>query len=150
MRLPDPRNVTVALLLCMGLAGCQGEKRNIPGDAREQHPYDGIGAGETVRFAGTEPFWGGEVKGKTLRWTTPEKPQGETVTVSRFAGRGGLSYSGAIDGTPFTMAITPGACSDGMSDRRYPFVVTLQLGEQARSGCAWTDRQPAQDAARAP
>ncbi len=149
MRSADRRQVPAALLLCLALAGCQGEKKNMPGDAHDQRPYDGIGAAETVRFTGTEPFWGGEVRGRTLRWSTPEKPQGETVTVSRFAGRGGLSYSGAIDGTPFTMAITPGACSDGMSDRRYPFVVTLQLGEQARSGCAWTDRQPAQGEAKA-
>ena len=38
--------------------------------------------------------------------------------------------------------VTPGECSDGMSDRTYPFTVTLLLGEEQRTGCAWTDLQP--------
>jgi uncharacterized membrane protein len=38
--------------------------------------------------------------------------------------------------------VTRGACSDGMSDREYPFTVTLQVGEEKRMGCAWTDKMP--------
>ena len=52
----------------------------------------------------------------------------EGPSPSRFAGRGGLSYSGTIDGRSFDMAVTPAECSDGMSDRTYPFVVTLRIG----------------------
>ncbi len=33
------------------------------------------------------------------------------------------------------MTVTPLACSDGMSDRSYPFTVTLKLGEDLRNGC---------------
>jgi uncharacterized membrane protein len=38
--------------------------------------------------------------------------------------------------------ITPGVCSDGMSDRTYPFVATLRLGDETRNGCAWSENSP--------
>lgn len=127
------------------LAACRSENRNVPGDSFDQQPFAGIAAGETVRFASTEPFWGGEVRGDRLVWKSPEQPDGTALTVSRFAGRGGLSFSGTLQGKAFTLAVTPGACSDGMSDRRYPFTVMLRLGEEMRSGCGWTDARPAQE-----
>jgi uncharacterized membrane protein len=65
--------------------------------------------------------------------------------VSRFAGRGGLSFSGTLRAGDITVAITPGECSDGMSDRAYPFGATLQVDADVRQGCAWTDRHPRSD-----
>ena len=75
------------------------------------------------------------------------KRHGERVSpvahpVAAFAGRNGLSLSGEIEDAPFDMAITPGECSDGMSDRTYPFTVTLQVSGEQRSGCAWTESKP--------
>jgi uncharacterized membrane protein len=112
-----------------------------PGDTSDKHPYDGIRADETVQFTGTEPFWGGSVSGTELTYSTPENPDGDPVTVTRFAGRGGVSWSGTFQERPFRLAVTEGKCSDGMSDRTYPFTATLEvLGEQRR-GCAWTMRR---------
>jgi uncharacterized membrane protein len=110
--------------------------------ADDTQSYSGIAPGETVHFTGTEPFWGGEVSGGTLTYSTPENQAGEPVAVERFAGRNGVSFSGDLGGKPFVMAVTPGRCSDGMSDRTYPFTVTLQVKGEQREGCAWTDRQP--------
>lgn len=110
--------------------------------AEDTRVYDGIAEGETVHFTGTEPFWGGEVSDGTLTYSTPENQPGATIAVSRFAGRNGLSFSGELDNAEFVMAVTPGKCSDGMSDRTYPFAVTLQVAGEQREGCAWTDRQP--------
>jgi uncharacterized membrane protein len=136
LRLP----VLLALPL---LAACTGEGAdgNLPGGDDTQ-PFNGIAADERLHFTGTEPFWGGEVEGETLVYSTPDNPEGQSIEVSRFAGRGGLSYSGTIDGRSFDMAVTPAECSDGMSDRTYPFVLTLQIGEEAREGCGWTESQP--------
>lgn len=108
----------------------------------EAKPYEGIAENERIRFTGTEPFWGGEVSGRALTYKTPEDPSGEVVAVDRFAGRGGISFTGTLGGTDFAMAFTPSTCSDGMSDRSYPFTVTLRLGRETRRGCGWTDRQP--------
>ena len=114
----------------------------MPGDAKDHHPWGGIAADETVHFLGTEPFWGGQAGPQGLTYSTPDNEKGETVPASRFAGRGGLSFSGVLAAGTATLAVTPAACSDGMSDTRYPFVVTLRIGEETRSGCGWTERNP--------
>ncbi len=123
------------------LAACQPPQKadGVPGSGGPNEVFDSITADEVLRFTGTEPFWGGEARAAQLTWTTPERPEGVTIAVSRFAGRGGLSFSGTLDGAPLLLAATPARCSDGMSDRTYPFAVTLRIGEEQRSGCAWTD-----------
>jgi uncharacterized membrane protein len=158
-----PRALIAACLLPLALAACDGGASEpasavgertgeraaapaaapgaAPGDTNDTAAYSGIGAAETIHFTGTEPFWGGESAGGTLIYSTPEDIEGTTIAVERFAGRGGLSLAGQLDGAPFDMAITPGDCSDGMSDRTYPFTVTLQVRGEQRQGCAWTDAQ---------
>lgn len=112
------------------------------GTGEQTAPFDGIGAEETIRFVGTEPFWGGETSGDSLNYSTPEVPDGTTISVRRFAGNVGVGISGTLDGKAFDMTVTPGACSDGMSDTGYPLTVTLQIGDELREGCGWTDRLP--------
>ena len=145
-----------AALAASHLAACQSEASDPaqPAGAPEQigdaaipdpsstETYDGIGPGETLHFTGTEPFWGGEVSGGTLRYTTPDDQDGTDIAVERFAGRGGISFSGEHAGAPFEMMVTPLECSDGMSDRTYAFTVTLEVGEETRRGCGWTDARP--------
>jgi uncharacterized membrane protein len=104
--------------------------------------FDAIRADETIKLIGTEPFWGGAVEAGKLTYTTPENQAGETIAVKRFAGNNGLGFSGSLDSKPFDLTVTPGECSDGMSDRRFPFTATLRIGDEQRSGCAWTDRTP--------
>lgn len=103
--------------------------------------YAGIEPEETLRFTGTEPFWDGNIKGAVLTYTTPENPAGVSIPVQRFAGNNGLGFSGNLGGSSFDMAVTNAGCSDGMSDRSYPFTVTLRIGAEVRSGCGWTDRR---------
>ncbi|WP_338447412.1 hypothetical protein V5F89_06410 [Pelagerythrobacter marensis] len=134
----------IAAAALLSLAACQsgpegpgGTARDAPGEA-----FSDIGVDETVTFTGTEPFWGGEVTGQSLTYSTPENIDGTTIAVERFAGNNGLGYSGSLDGQPFDMTVTPGECSDGMSDRTYPFTVTLRIGEEQRHGCAWSEDTP--------
>jgi len=135
------------------LAACQpqdeagtaapGEAANavIP-DSESTEPFAGIGASEVVRLIGTEPFWGGQVAGTALTYTTPDNPDGTKVEVERFAGRGGVSFSGVLDGAALAMTVSALACSDGMSDRSYPFTVTLKIGDDQRDGCGWSEAHP--------
>lgn len=133
----------IALAAILALAGCgQGPGgEGLPG-GDDTRPFSAIAEGELIHFIGTEPFWGGEVQGGTLLYTTPEDQDGRAIAVTRFAGRGGLSYSGMLDGQSFDMTISPGECSDLMSDRTYPFTVTLAIGEELRQGCGWTKARP--------
>jgi uncharacterized membrane protein len=133
------RNFAMLTLTAL-LAACHagGGGAPVPGDSSDHQPFSGIAASETIRFTGTEPFWGGESSGDTLTYTTPENQSGEAIRVKRFAGRGGVSLSGEMRGQPFDLTVTPGDCSDGMSDRTYPYAATLRLGSETRQGCAWT------------
>ena len=104
--------------------------------------FSGIEAEEVIYFTGTEPFWGGEAAASQLTYSTPENPAGAVITVQRFTGNHGLGLSGRLGNSAFDMTVTPGECSDGMSDRAYPMTVTLSIGGNIREGCGWTDRQP--------
>lgn len=136
------RNIGPAAgLLSFALAaGCQPAAEGQAG-APEQ-AFSSIAEGETIRLAGTEPFWGGTVSQGSFVYSTPENQAGETIAVKRFAGNSGLSFSGQWAGRPLDLMVSRGSCSDGMSDRTYPYTATLRLDEDQRSGCAWTDRQP--------
>lgn len=126
--------------LALFAAACSAsEDERVPGDSADMRPFAEIGEDEVLNLVGTEPFWGGTIDGTVMTYTTPDNIEGVAVSVTRFAGRGGLSFSGEIDGASLDLAITPGACSDGMSDRTYPFHATLQLGSEQRSGCAYRD-----------
>lgn len=127
----------VTLVATVSLAACQSSDAE-----RSTKAYSGIAADETIRFTGTEPFWGGEVAGERLLYQTIENPEGTAIMVERFAGNSGFGFSGMLDSARFDMTVTDGTCSDGMSDRTYPFTVTLRVGEEQRGGCAWTDRRP--------
>ncbi len=133
---------SVLLLAACQQAGSETGAAAIPGDAESTRPYDGIREDDTLRFTGTEPFWGGDVTGGSLTYSTPEDQDGTVIPVERFAGRGGVSFHGELDGQALEMVVTELGCSDGMSDRTYPFTVTLRIGEETRNGCGWTERMP--------
>ena len=132
-------SATAAGLAALALAACSGGAPDMPGEVAV---FDGIADSEVISALGTEPFWSAKVEGATLTWSTPDNIEGTRIAVTRFAGNGGLGISGTLDGEPLQMAVTPGACSDGMSDRTYPFTVTLNIGNAQFNGCAYTDRQP--------
>jgi uncharacterized membrane protein len=131
--------LAASALVC---ACSNGQDASIPGNAQDEHPFSGIGEDEVIRLTGTEPFWGGEIAGGTMLWTTPDNIDGERIAVTRFAGRGGLSFSGELQGRAIDLVVTPAPCSDGMSDRSYPFTVTVQFGDDQLQGCGWSDAQP--------
>ena len=130
---------SIATLAFFAAACAGGDSAPAPGDVEV---FSGIREGETVRFTGTEPFWNGTVASGEATYTTPDNIEGVTFPVERFAGNSGVSFSGMMDNQRWDMMVTPGECSDGMSDRDYPYTVTLMIGEEHRRGCAWTDRQP--------
>ncbi len=126
------------------LAACAPETSdgNLPGNMQDEQPFAQIGEGEVIRLNGTGPFWGGEVSGSVFTYSTPDNIDGQAIAVTRFAGRGGLSFAGEVDGASVDLAVTPGECSDGMSDAIYPLTATLQIAGEQREGCGWSDAHP--------
>lgn len=124
-------------LLLLALAG--------GAEASRSRPYPPIAENEVLHFVGTEPFWGGEVRRTRMTYDTPDNPKGETIRVSRFSSPRGVSYVGSMHGEGrFTMNVwLSGRCSDGMSDRTYPFEVRIKFaGGNELQGCGWTGRRP--------
>lgn len=140
---PFVRTLAATAIVTVALAGCHARRGDgnggVPGDSESSRPFDAISDRETLHFLGTEPFWGGETRDGSLTYTTPSIPQGTKISVRRFAGRNGLGISGKLEGKTFDMTVTPANCSDGMSDRTFPFAVTLMIGSEVREGCGWTD-----------
>ncbi|MEM6475459.1 MAG: hypothetical protein AAF687_04770 [Pseudomonadota bacterium] len=134
------KTVGICLALLIGSACSQDDQIT-----RDTKPYDGIGESETVTLVGTEPFWTFVITGESAVYTSPEDLEGTTITLSRFAGNNGISFSGELNDAPVEIVVTPGECSDGMSDRNFPFTATIKWGERTLYGCGHTDSQPFSD-----
>lgn len=92
---------------------------------------------ETLRLLGTEPFWSAVIASSALTWTEPGMERDglkAPVILSRLGPD--LSISGRLDGRSFQATVTPGPCSDGMSDRSYPYSARVIWGERLFTGCA--------------
>ncbi|WP_073975748.1 COG3650 family protein [Erythrobacter donghaensis] len=130
------------LLAALALAAAACTPAQTDGIDPEGKPFDKVAPQEAVTMLGTEPFWNLAVTGEEGLWTTPDNQPGTRFAVKRFAGNGGLGFSGAVDGKPLTATLTPGQCSDGMSERSFPYVATIALGGETLRGCGYTDSQP--------
>lgn len=124
-------------LALFALAACSQDER--PGEVES---FDAIADDAVITLLGTEPFWNMEIKQGVLLYTTPEDMDGESTTVSRFEGNNGLGMAGELNGEPLAIAITPGECSDAMSDRTYPYYATVTIGSEQLNGCGYTSDQP--------
>jgi uncharacterized membrane protein len=129
----------VALCLLLAAAACTPATDGIDPKGKT---FDTVAPEEAVTFTGTEPFWTLAIAAGEGVWTTPDNQPGTRFAVKRFAGNNGLGFSGELDGKPLTATLTPGECSDGMSDRRFPFVATIALGGETFEGCGYTTSQP--------
>lgn len=113
-----------------------------PAAARSQSPLANLGLTETLNITGTEPFWGGHLRTGRLVFETPEKPKGEVIRVRRTAGPRAISFRGAGTQGMFAMVVRRHLCSDGMSDRDFPFEVTITYARGTLHGCGWSARRP--------
>lgn len=139
---PPARPTYPVLATMLALAACAGDDEGAI--SRDSEPYAGIGEGEVIELTGTEPFWGmtiDQAEGAAA-YSTPEDIDGTRFAVSRFAGNNGLGFSGTLEsGEDVVVTVTPGECSDGMTDRTYPFTATAIVGDRSLQGCAHTDAQ---------
>ena len=87
------------------------------------------------RAFGTEPFWQARVDGDDLHFSTPEDQAGKVMHGRRVPSLVGFVYVGKDGDKEFTLDISPGECSDGMSDNRYEYVATFILGDTTYKGC---------------
>lgn len=95
---------------------------------------------EDFVLIGAEPFWRLDVKGGDLSLT---RPDAEAV-LARNAGLAinptGAIWTGQSGDQTLVARVTAGPCSDGMSDRAYPYRAEVALGQLTLKGCGVTAR----------
>lgn len=96
---------------------------------------------ESFNVVGTEPFWNvkinrtgivyssPEVRERKYAYTAPLKAQGRPADMVRV-----YQLRGQQSGTLILKKVS--SCSDGMSDKVYPYSATLMFGNQVFDGCA--------------
>lgn len=82
------------------------------------------------RAIGTEPFWAVIVRGSTATLERPDHPP-RRFSVREDVDDKAIRYQG--DG--FAMTLTPGPCSDGMSDAIWSDRVQVAFGDGVLKGC---------------
>ncbi|MDI1296840.1 MAG: membrane-like protein [bacterium] len=95
----------------------------------------------TYRAIGTEPFWAVTVRGAVATLERPDKPP-LRFAVSRSDDARVIRYLG--DG--ITLTLTPGPCSDGMSDALWSDRVQIAFGEGTLKGCGGAREDRREDA----
>lgn len=125
----DPAPTASATPLTAPPAG----QSSAPGDIESQIPAN-------FRALGTEPFWavttGNPGTAAGLRYSTPENIEGTAIAVEDELVQPAMRrLTGTMDGKNFTIELTVGQCSDGMSDREYPFTARIVLDGESLAGC---------------
>jgi uncharacterized membrane protein len=131
------RLVSLLALSALCLAACgpadDGYDKSPPADAPAEPPAIAPNAWSGgFDLTGTEPFWAVQIRPDTLSLTRPDQP---AVTVAN-PGVEAVETSGVWTTSAFTVKLTPGECSDGMSDRKYPYVAVVTTTDQGElKGC---------------
>ncbi len=94
--------------------------------------------GEAVDANGTEPFWAVKIRRDTIVLSRPDHPDVMAVNSGPFADgdRTVWRSTSAATGESLTVALTPGDCANGMSDRHFPLKAQVVLGSSTLNGCA--------------
>lgn len=118
-----PGRMATAILMTASLAACGG----------------GSPLSQDLNLLGTEPFWAMQIKKetKTAKFSRPGSSDIDVAYPAETKTEEGaiILTSQSPDGD-IVMTLTKGKCSDGMSDREYPWDAALQFKGQSYKGCA--------------
>lgn len=131
--------LTVLIATALSLAACgqapmgSTEAAAPPADAPTTIAPDYSGDFDAL---GTEPFWSVKVRATGLTLSRPDHPDVLASGASRkVEGETGV-FDAMGDSQRLVLRLTPGECSDGMSDRRYAYFAEVRVGEHLLKGCA--------------
>ena len=87
--------------------------------------------GPPLRLVGTEPFWGVLLKDGSLSFNGVDRGAIVAPIASVEVRSPAIVYRtappSAVLPVAVTATVTPGACSDGMSDRTYPYAAVVDI-----------------------
>ncbi len=94
-------------------------------------PVIAVGFDGDFRLIGTEPFWGLTIKSDQLVLSRPDREDVAAPNIGPVAQGMGALWDGGL----LRASLTPGPCSDGMSDRRYAYAASVFLNGMTLKGC---------------
>ena len=138
----SPTSATVCALcvLVTAVATACGDREVRPNDTASSVPRDTIVdlmSAEPLRALGTEPFWALDVDATGLRFITPEDTSGlrfPPITATAVADT--VVWSGQTERATLELRVWLEKCSDGMSDREYPYASRVTVAGTTYRGCA--------------
>lgn len=105
--------------------------------ARPAAPAFPIVPGPAFRLVGNEPFWAVHIDSAMIRYVTPEDTSGVRFPSVKPLQLGDtLRWTSSNPQTIIEAWVVPESCSDGMSDRTWPYRASVQVGDRKLQGCA--------------
>lgn len=85
---------------------------------------------------GTEPFWNLKVRAGGMTLARPDHPEVTTANPGPRADGDQGVFDASVGEQRLVLRLTPGDCSDGMSDRRYGYTAEVWIDGETLKGCA--------------
>lgn len=137
-----PRTAALSILL-LALAACGEAPMGSSEDSAP--PADAPASARAPDYAGdfdvvgTEPFWAVKIRAASVVLTRPDSPEVSNANPGvRIDGQQGVWDSSGVveDKGRLVVRVTPGVCTDGMSDRVYRFYAEVWIDGETLKGCA--------------
>jgi len=140
----EPIRASLIFTACaLAAYGCNRSSRQVRGEDSAGRGASALPkatpANDTLAFhaIGTEPFWSLDVGPTGLRFRTPEDTLGALFPpVAALASGDTLRWTTSSGSASVEARLWPGTCSDGMSDRVWPYHAAVRLDTTAYRGCA--------------
>ena len=144
----------MAIIVTVLTAGCGAEgSRQSADSSAPAVPLDSTTVAimaEPLRALGTEPFWALDVDIGGLRFITPDDTSGiRFAPIEPTVVADTVVWSGQTDGMAIEVRVWMEKCSDGMSDREYPYASQVTIAGTTYRGCAIRRRSIAPPGPRA-
>jgi uncharacterized membrane protein len=138
----------IALLSTLALAACNRPAADMPAaptppaDAPPATPAAapapaGPDFSKDINAVGTEPFWGVEIRAHDLTLSGADRPDMVAVHMGAAVQGGAAVWEGrGPGGQAVRVSLVTETCSDGMSDRAYPYRAQVDADGEQLKGCA--------------
>lgn len=142
----------LALALAAALAACQPAARDqrtatapaADAPAEPAEPASAPASTLSAEYAvaldlnGTEPFWAMKIRRDAMSLERPERsPVMAPNPGARIEAGEAVWHTSAVgDGGALRVTLKPGNCSNGMSDKEFPYQATVEFGGERLMGCA--------------
>jgi uncharacterized membrane protein len=149
-----PRAIAAALSLCACVACQERDSSRRPDSAGAAGADSGSTSVTTAadpetpsagpwRLIGTEPFWALDIDSTGLRFKTPDDTMGiHWPPLTPVVRSDTLRWLGETERAAVEVRIWPGRCSDGMSDRVWPYEAAVRVERTNYRGCAESRARP--------